>query len=75
MLKIDIPFFGKLTNIISHKLIALNSNEIENLYLRWVKEFSANLDFLLDIRNKELIRDYQNVTSQSCLNGIDLPSL
>ena len=74
MLKIDIPFFGKLTNIISHKLIALNSNEIENLYLRWVKEFSANLDFLLDIRNKELIRDYQNVPSQSCLNGIDLPS-
>lgn len=74
MLKIDLPFFGKLTNIISHQLIALNSNEIETLYLRWEKEFSANLDFLLDKRNKELIRDYQNVPSQSCLNGIDLPS-
>ena len=61
MLKIDLPFFGKLTNIISHQLIALNSNEIETLYLRWEKEFSANLDFLLDKRNKELIRDYQNV--------------
>lgn len=74
MLQIDIPFFREITSIISSQLITLNSNEIETLYLRWVKEFSANLDFLSDKRNKKIIRDYHNVPSQSCLNGIDLPS-
>lgn len=74
MLKTDVPFFGKLTKILNHKLIALNENEIETLYAKWGREFSDDLLFLKDKRDKELIRDYQNIPLQSCLNGIDFPT-
>lgn len=74
MLKIDVAFFDKLTKIISHNLIALNSEEIEFIYANWSRGFSDKSTFLNDKKNKELIRDFQNVPLNSCLNGIDFPT-
>ena len=74
MIKLNVPFFRKISQIISKEIITLNEDEIEVLYEKWSREFSHDISFLKDKRNKELLSDYQNVPSQSCLNGIDLPS-
>jgi hypothetical protein len=60
--------------ILSNEVIALYEDEIEIIYAKWGREFSDNLLFLNDIKNKGLIREFQNVPHTSCLNGIDFPT-
>lgn len=74
MIELNTPFFRNLKKILNNELIALYEDEIEIIYAKWGREFSDNLLFLNDKINKELIRGFQNVPLNSCLNGIDFPT-
>lgn len=74
MINIHVPFFGELVSILNSNVVELNTIEIEKLYTDWCKGFMDNKSILTDKRSKFLLRDTQNVPSQSCLNGIDFPT-